>query len=1362
MKHLLTLLLLLIVLDPISANPIHFNRLNVSNGLSSNEVTSIYKDKKGFMWFGANAELNRYDGYEFKQYKHLINGEAYSEEIIKKIIETQDSHLLVVYQNELISVYNPEKNGFITGSDYFKSLGFTGEVYSAYPDSELNLLFSTIDQRLFRYSFETQEFIEYPIDKHESQICDVYSTKNKLYVIYNSGVIDVIQQSLKKRQTRISGLEKLTKALFYKLMVDEDEDLWVYLDNRNSDGLYRYVPSSGEWIHYSTKSVPALSSSLILSLTTGSDGKIWIGTDHGGINILDKRTNEIRYVQNNPFDERSVSQNTITCLYRDDTGMVWAGTFKEAINYYHESIIKFDCVRYPIATADEVEMNDCNCVVEDKSGNLWIGTNGNGLLCYQPDTRKYKVYKHNPNDSKSISSDIVISLAFDADDNLWIGTYVGGLDRFDGKQFYHYKSEKQEKEIQSLSNTVFSIFPDSYGYLWLGTMGNGLQCLNLTSGEWKRFIDRDSTKGLTSDFIFNLTKGRQDSLFIGTSYGVSVLNLKNHELTLLKTLPDTVKPWFADKVINTIYQDSHYLLWIGTNNGLYVYDPENEKEYILNKSTGLGDEHIQSIIEDENYALWIGSKNGLLQIAPQLREEQKYHFSCSIYNENEGIQGRVFNRNSVTRTSKNHFIFGGTNGLSVFNPSTIKYNHNIPSVIMTDFICQNTVNQPFDLENVSYKEECTLTYDQRSFYLTLSSLNYFLPQKNKFEYKLEGFDNQWIKTDAANRTITYTNLLPGQYTLFVKAVNNDGVSSRKPFVFKINILPPFWATTWAIVLYILLAVFLAFLIIKRIIKIQQKKFIEKQDLILAGQMHEMDQMKLRFFTNISHEFRTPLTLILTPIEQMIQKEECAEKRQMLQLVYRNAEQLLQLVNQLLDFRKIDVQGVKLLLSSGDIVIYVKNITYSFKLLAEQKQIHLDFNSEIAELNMQFDTDKIFKIVSNLLSNAFKFTSVGGTIEVSVGRTCLKSGVDGVFIRVTDSGIGIASDKQAFVFDRFFQVQPDDEQHKNTGTGIGLHLCREFVKLHNGSIELVSKPGEGSSFTVYLPLKPDTSLVDQQVDSSVVNTSINEQTAEIRLTDEESGSDESNVNPVLLLVDDNPDFLNFISSDLSSKYNIITAVNGQEAWNKVQSVFPDIVISDIMMPVMDGIELCRLIKQDIRTSHIPVILLTAKSGEESKLTGLESGADDYIGKPFNMHALLLKIEHLINMREKIHQQFIKNSRPGIELTSVAVSSMDQNLLEKAVRIIEEQIQNPALSVEWLSREMGMSRVNFYKKILSLTGKTPIELIRFVRLKRAAMLLENGQKRINEVASDSGFNDIKLFRKYFKEEFGVLPSEYTEKR
>lgn len=650
-----------------------------------------------------------------------------------------------------------------------------------------------------------------------------------------------------------------------------------------------------------------------------------------------------------------------------------------------------------------------------------------------------------------------------------------------------------------------------------------------------------------------------------------------------------------------------------------------------------------------------------------------------------------------------------------------------------------------DVENVEFD------YKQNIFSVSFASDNYNLPEKTQYMYKLEGFNNDWLTLPVGVHNVTFTNLAPGKYVLRVKAINSDGYVGIKEATLGIVVNPPFWMSWWAYLLYATGLVVVLFLARYRMLKREREKFHLQQIENEVAKNEEINNMKFRFFTNVSHELRTPLTLIISPLEGMLKETTDELQSTRLQLMYRNAQRLLHLVNQLLDFRKGEMSTHQLSLSEGDIISYVHSVCNSFLLMADKKHIQFSFFSGIDTFSMAFDADKVGKIVMNLLSNAFKFTPEGGRVTVMIEH--VTGTPDTLEIKIADTGIGISDVDKEHIFDRFYQADHKGVE-ETTGNGIGLSLVRDFVTLHEGEVKVFDNIGTGSVFVIQFPVKHVETQVQlpEETGMSVGDEEDREMKEEVR---EETGRKDF---PLLLVVDDNEDFRIFMRYSLELQYRVKLAVNGNEAWEMMQEELPDLVISDVMMPQMDGNELCRLIKQDKRIAHIPVILLTARQNTEAKLEGLQTGADDYVTKPFNMTILVLRIRKLIEL-SRYHRvtQGMIDPAPS----EIVITSLDEKLIEKAIKYVEDNMSRTELSVEELSRELGMSRVHLYKKLLQITGKTPIEFIRVIRLKRAAQLLRESQLHVSEVAFEVGFNNPKYFSRYFKDEFGVLPSVYQEK-
>ncbi len=1349
-----------------------FKHLDVSSGLSHGQVNCIYKDSRNFMWFGTRSGLNRDDGYTYKLLEH-IKGDTTSitDNYISNIQEDANSDLWINTSSGYV-IYDSRKEKFRRNVGYeLKQLGINGKAAIIYFDKNKNLIcyVKGLGVYLYQLSSKKMSFVRQGNSLFNLRKGDITSiSENNAYYIFlfKSGYLECID----KKTGKVVKKDNYIPVHFgqnnnkYSVFIDTDGDYWVYSDGALGIWLYHAKDKNWEYIsNMPTKSVYTLSNNMIRSIAQDVNGYIWIGTDHGGINVIDKYRGKIDYLMNDATDERSLSHNSVYCIYRDNNNIMWVGGYKKGISYYCESIFKFEVDHMSYLNNFKDQNNDATILSEDAKGNLWIGTNGAGLVCYNRQSGQSKIYKHIPGREETLTNNVIVSLCTSRDGRIWIGTFGGGMDCFDGNRFIHYKYDPNNANALA-SNSIWSIIEDRQGYIWIGTLDNGLQRLNPKTGQFITFNNKKKNL-LSSECISSLFLSKDDLLYIGTENGVTIYNLKTETFERLYGSKGNLS--LSNLFVNQLYEDSRGLLWVATREGLNIVDRKKNKITPFYKTDGLADNVITGVIEDMNKNMWVTTSNGVSNIIVSTNPKTgEYTYAFYNYDERDGLQNNEFNIRSVLRSYKGEILMGGIRGYNVFNPEVIKYNRVLPKVVFTDLQLFNNsvkVDSVYDgnvilKEGLNWTKKIVLKYRQNVFSVEFSSMNYVLPEKTKFAYKLEGFNSDWLMADEKVHKVTYTNLAPGTYTLKVKAANSDGFWNEDAASLKIVIEPPFWRSSFAYFIYVLMIIggllWARFLLLRR----ERNRYKLEQIEMEAKRSHEIDDMKLRFFTNISHELRTPLTLIISPLENVIKTINNEDQKGKLELVRRNAVRLLHLVNQLIDFRKLDVQGHQINLSCGDIVLYIKNICSSFAEFSEKKNIRLTFYSSVDELRMEFDEDKMGKIMMNLLSNAFKFTNDGGKVEVYLNLLppLNEDNIERLEIRVADTGIGISDEEKEKIFERFYQVKQNDD-HKFAGSGIGLHMVKEFVLLHKGTVEVHNNTGSGSIFVITIPVnRGDETVKKVVVSEGNVSLFSNKPDENNDFTEDVPSKDSK---PVILIVDDNDDFRIFMRDSLKSDFVIFDASNGKEAWKRIPDLLPDMIISDVMMPEMDGNELCRLVKTDVRTSHIPLILLTARTAEEHKLEGLETGADDYITKPFNFDILMLRIRNLIarrdNAREIFHRQI------EVKPSDITITSLDEKLIQKAIKYVEDNINSSnELSVEELSKHLGMSRVHLYKKLLSITGKTPIEFIRTIRLKRAAQLLRESQLNISEIAYEVGFNNPKYFSKYFKEEFGMLPSAYQD--
>ncbi|MCU7552121.1 ATP-binding protein [Chitinophagaceae bacterium LB-8] len=1338
----------------------NFSKLDTYTGLSHNQINAILKDTTGFIWFGTLSGLNRYDGYAFKIYRKKANdSSSLYDNCILSLYELPDSKMWVETRGGPC-IYNPHTEKFDAGHDnYLHTLGLpsgtitkivkgnNGRYWFLYDNSELYLYSSTNKRaKPFRQHFKSN-----PSEK----ITSIKESKDgKLWLVYQNGLLQQFDINLNKITFSSIALQKLKKGTCsFDLFIDNEGDIWLWC---YTYGVFLFHPQDHSIKQFNENSFPSkLNANLVSQIAQDNNGLIWVATDHGGVTLIDKKNNyRTSYLLNDPKDPKSLSQNVITALYKDDNGIIWLGTYKQGVNFFNGNIVKFPHFHQQESNAKSLQYDDVNRFVEDKWGNIWIGTNGGGLIYFDRQNNTFKQYLHDPNNKNSLSNNVIVSLCIDHKDILWIGTYLGGLNSFDGKKFTHYRHD--DKEPSSLADdNVWEIFEDREQNLWIGTLGGGLDRLDRKTNRFEHLQYKEGNQSpVPLNYISAILQDKKGNLWIGTVFGIAVLDKNKATPSFYYHTND--KNSLSNNNISCLLEDSKGRIWVGTREGLHLFNEQTKDFQLFTTADGLPDNQILEILEDNHQTLWLSTPNGLCNAIPK-QKENSLGLSIIRYDEMNNLQNREFNENAALKTRAGELIFGGPSGFNIINPFTIQKPVFHPRVVFTGLQILNNDVQPGALINnrvileqsLSQLQSIDLKYKENVFSIEFASLDFDHSNREKYAYMLKGFNSDWLYTDGSLRRATYTNLDPGQYILKVKVLGNNGVWSEEKTL-RIHIAPPFWRTPLAYIIYALLIAALVYLIRRITLERIQMRFEVEHQRKEAERVQALDALKTKFFTNVSHEFRTPLTLILSPLEKIIRQIPDEEQKQQLNLVQRNAKRLLNLVNQLLDFRKMEVQEVKLHPAIGDIIEFSRDISHSFEDIAEKKKIHFSFSSNVDRLEIYFDKDKVEKILFNLLSNAFKYTYDGGAVSITLrySEPANQESEGTLAIEVKDTGIGIPADKHEKIFERFFQTDVP-ESMVNQGTGIGLAITKEFVTLHGGIITVKSEPERGTCFTVLLPAKKI-----YESSTRAATSPLPAEEAEQVMVEE---SQKSGKKKTILVVEDNEDLRFYLKDNLKAQYHVEEAPNGKEGWEKIKLLNPDLVVSDIMMPLMDGVELARKIKNETLTAHIPVILLTAMGSEEKQLEGLKAGVNDYITKPFTFEILASRIRNLLAQQTLLQKRFQKQIEVNPE--EVTITPVDEKFLKQALEIVEKHMDDPEFSVEDFSREMYMNRVTLYRKILSLTGKTPIEFIRSIRLKRAAQLLEKSGLSIAEIAYEVGFNNPKTFTKLFKEEFRMLPSQYV---
>ena len=1361
MKHYISILLILAALSGYAEENIMFRHITMTDGMSDNQVNHITRDSQGFMWFSTSHGLNRYDGYTFKVFaRDTVPGNLPNSFIIN-VQEDATGMLWIKLRTDIYSCYDPQKEIFIDAKTVLEDkYGITDMISTIYVDEKKDLWFHNDTKGTYRYSFADKKLTLTPaspaLAKSGAILTSMSDDRHGVLRIYSNGFFDHIDRlSVAKADYENDYLTKIPADTDerYQLPPDRASDYWIYSDK----GIWVYYSHEKRWeaVNTDESSTYRLTGNHIKSIINDRYGRIWIGIDHGGINIIDKKQKTIRYIEHRTTDERSISQNNLTCLYADPDGGIWAGTFKRGVSYYNENMFRFYTDHFPEFNSHKNFIPDISSITEDRDGNLYLGVT-NGLITVNK-TSKEKTFIPLAAPYNSFPDDVILSIAQSDNGKLWLGTYQGGLLSYDSGKFSSHRLDHDNKDSYA-NKSIWCMTQDRSGYLWIGTWGAGLWGIDPES---ERSIHYNDIGGqFNNEQIASICAAKDGNLYMATTYGILIYYPVTGKYE--KQIGDRRgEKSFSNQLITHITEDSRGLLWISTQEGMNIYDRSHDEVTVIEGD--LRNSIICGAVEDNDKNMWITTSDGIYHVIVSGRKTG-YDYEIKKYDDLSAIDNQQCNPRAIIKAASGKIVLGGVSGVSIFDPINLAYSTPMPEIRFTNLSLFNKSvkidslyqgNRILD-RALNYTDEIKLDYGQNIFSVTFSSMDYCKLEKNGYMYMLEGFDTDWTYTTDNN--LTYTNLGPGTYTLKVKPVNDNGLVGENAAELRIVIAPPFYRSWIAYIIYALMLVGVILLVkaYMRHSEAQKYKLLQIQQ--EANQKHEIDNMKLRFFTNISHDLRTPLTLILTPLEYVMERIDDTDFRDKLTIAHNNAMRLLDMVNQLLDFRKSDMTGHTLSAAGGDIVETIRTQCNNFAGYSEQRNINLTFFSPVKKLYMVFDEDKINKIVMNLLSNAFKFTPEGGRVDVSldiVPKT--ENGQEMLEIKVADNGCGISDEHKSMIFERFYQV-PRKDSRIASGSGVGLNLVKEFVTLHKGTIEVHDNIGKGSVFVVRIPV--------ERVSATDSDCSVAEQTETVEipvihcgqedneLNDSNLGGD--NMRPSILLVDDNDDFRMFMKDCLKHDYNIYEAADGAEAWKMLPELQPDIIVSDLMMPEMDGNELCRLVKNDIRTSHILVILLTARAAKEHEQKGLEVGADDYITKPFNLNILTLRIKNLLQRRRDSH------SKPmDVSPSKINITSLDEKLINKAIQYVENNLSRSDLSVEELSGELGMSRVHLYKKLLSITGKTPIEFIRILRLKRAAQMLRESQLSIAEVTYQTGFNNLNLFRKYFKTEFGMLPSEYQAK-
>lgn len=1352
--------------------PITCGELTVAQGLLPGTVNSIYQDYLGYIWIGTKSGLNRYDTKSVKTFlANKSDSSALWGSQIRMIFEDRQNRLWIG-TNEGLNIYNRAMDSF---TSVFMEDSLSSYSANVIWEEASGILFLGTNKGLFR------------IDEEDLTLASVN------YV--NSG--------------------KPISNDIRDIFLDGDGEVWL----SSSSGLKRLTfDSSLGFSHLTTYTAKpgSVNDNSLFDIIEPEKGKIWVSSKRGGINVFDKSTQTFDYITVDAKDSIKISSNDVRSVMKDKSGGIWIGTFA-GLDYYHPndghvhystaegeygslnhssvlslfedrkgsiwvgtfyggiSVLDRDIqsfINYAHHThKNSISHNIISSIAEDETGNLWIGTEGGGLNFVDKLDGEISHFTFSENDYYGINHNNVKSLKLDSSGNLWIGTYAGGLNLLSkgSKHFESFKTNSaNEKSISN--NNIYAITEDYLGDLWFGTFGGGLNRMKKgQKGEFERFSTRsDSAHLISSNLVRVVYEDSQKNLWVGTEDG---LNVKFFGENVFEVFYGNSfeKNGLSGNLITSIFEDSKGRLWIGTyNSGLNLYHPSSKDFSHFSKEDGLPCNTIAGILEDNDGFLWLSTNNGLCKFAPGERYGE-------IYTAADGIAGNEFLSGSSTKLRDGRLAFGGTRGLTLFRPRLkSKVDSHLHSLVFTDFRLFNQsqkIGKSQVLETaITLTEKLNLKHDQNNFSFDFASLNYLFPHKNKFAYMLEGFDKDWQYVDTPS--CTYTNLDPGNYTLLVKGTNNNGVWSEEPKRMSIIILPPVWKTWWAYLGYFLiggLTVGKLYHFNRSKLQLEKRLFLEKNE---KEKQMEISEEKFRFFTNISHEFRTPLTLILAPVDRILNRSSLdQEQKSMLETVKSNAHWLLGLVNQLMDFRKTELGKFQVRAKDTDLISFVRKLLEPFQSYARDEQISLQFKHEVDKLPVYVDAGMVETVVINLISNAFKFKTDFGKVIVSISEEpqSEKYPLGVAVIEVSDNGIGISPEELPFIFERFYQGKATSSSNKPilNSSGVGLSLAKNLIELHGGKISVLSSPAIAGKnghtvFRVMLPKGSDHFEKDQLLESTI---SLIEPTTNLIIPHvisvkgpPEKTRKQNQILRKIMVVEDNNKLRELIVHELSDNFEVVEAEDGLKAWEIIIKEMPELIVSDVMMPGIDGFELLNRIRSNVKTSHIPVILLTARDGLPDKLRGFRSGVDHYITKPFEMNILLLNISNMLESIKRQKRLFIRQFLINPEDTSF--DNPEKEFLVNALDLVESNLENERFSVKELSIEIGMSRPVLYRKLKQLTGLSVIDFINQIRFKKAASLLKMGNLSVVDVANRVGFSDPKHFRKSFKLFFGCNPSEYSK--
>lgn len=1345
------------------AQGLKFKHIGVEEGLSNSTIECIFQDSRGFMWFGTRDGLNKYDGKQVTVYQHSSDQRSLSDNYIRCIFEDRNKTIWVGTSNGL-NKFNAQENSFIA---YQAAPGKNGKLnnssISSITETDKGLWIGTRGGGLNRLDVSTGLFTHFSA-YHEgataagktaglNYINDIYADpRGRLWVATDNGIclFDTRTRSFQP----VSGLEKYAFSI---IRPQSDGSLWLGTEEK---GLIHFNPQnqSIRTYRHEDKNPGSIGSDLVRAIAFDQHHKIWVGGINGGLNLLDPATSRFVHYQNEPGNNFSLSQRTVSALFVDRQDNLWIGTHRGGINLYSPTAEKFKLWQQE-PNKNSLSYNDVTAFYTEGNGEVWIGTDGGGLNLYNRERNTFTHYKNNPFNDQSLGSDAVLDISKGADGTLLIGTWGGGLNlrTRDGNFIRYTHSAARPASISS--DYVQKSFRDSKGNVWIGTYYGGLNLFDRASGTFKRITTGNNHSALRGNNVVSINEDQQQNLWIGTDDGgLNCYNLNtgvfSHYFLNGAKKPD----------LRVLFVDSKNNLWVGQA-GLYLFDRKKNTFSIYTSKDGLATEFIKGMTEDDQGNFWISTSKGLKKFNPQTG-------LVKTYNAADGLQGLEFEANSCFKAKNGEMFFGGMNGYNSFFPNSIQTNKFVPPVYITEFKLFNQTILPGTTGSVltneiSHTKTLELNHRQSTLSFSFASLNYTASENNNYSYKLQGLDKDWISSGSANKAF-YTNLSPGEYTFMVRASNNDELWNNQGTSLKIIIRPPFWATWWFRLGVVIVVSYLVYQALSFRRNLELRKIEEQK-------REEIHQVQLQFFTNISHEFRTPLSLILGPIERLLKEDTKESFQHYYQTIYRNANRLLKLIEELMDFRKTQSGALKLNVTRGNLDLFIDEVAEEFADMALEKEITFSVEKQDLPEEVWFDRQVIEKIILNLINNSLKYTRSGGSVKLKIGSTLngvkplfenqleIKSAYTAdsyIYFQVIDSGIGISKESIHHLFERYYRIT---ESH--LGSGVGLAFVKSLTTLHKGTIFVSSERNKGTEIIIGIPSAVTDYSEEEQWSADqapggtrLESISYGTDAEKKAITGQKPQQTESKSQRSILIVDDNEELRSFLKQVLNTSYHILEAANGQSGFEMAKQELPDLIISDVMMPGISGTVLCKMIREDMETSHIPVLMLTAKNSVDAEIEGMESGADLYFSKPVNTSLLEVAVKNIFDQRQKLRDHYQKNKDTSIR--DLAHSAKDKEFMSKMLDIIEKQLVNPEMDIDYLCTEIGMSRTKLYHKIKTLTGQSVGDFVRSVRLRKAVEIMTKEDVLMTEVMYRIGIQTQSYFTKAFKKEYGKTPTRYLQ--